>query len=144
VSIQYRNATPNDIPDIQQLLEGVRGDDRDMTPDEFIVAHMDDKIVGCARIKMLETGEPELASVAVVAGMRGRGIGSELVNSIARRERHRPIYLLCLEEAGAFYLKLGFRIASPKELPAELKQEYERIQANLALIKKSIFAMALE
>jgi len=83
--------------------------------DRFVVAVQHDKIVGCAAWQILpEVGEPERASVeirsvAVRDGLRGAGVGTDMIRAILERIRPlRPAQAIVLTFAPKFFARLGF------------------------------------
>ena len=83
--------------------------------DRFMVAELRGKIVGCASWQILpEIGEPERASVeirsvAVKDGLRGAGVGTDMIRAIIKRIRPlHPAQAVVLTFAPKFFARLGF------------------------------------
>lgn len=84
--------------------------------DRFMIVEHGGAIVGCASWHILpEIGEPERASVEIRSvalrhGLRGKGIGSALVQAVLDRIRPlKPAQALVLTFAPTFFGRLGFR-----------------------------------
>jgi len=140
--ITYSRATSDDTQILMEILRAVRGDTKDMSGEQFVIAKNAEKIIGCTRIKQL-IDCLELASVAVLPEYRKQGIGLALVKYILETDNRRPIYLLCFAETCNFYLKAGFNIIDLNLLPNSLKQEYDRVALLLKASNKRIEAMSI-
>lgn len=125
--IRYESVTNEDLAPISALLHGTNGDDFNLILQDLIVAKDGDEVVGCIRIKALEDGTRELASLVVAPDYRKKGIGRSLVSNVLETCNFRPIYLLCSEENAPFYAISGFAEIEPADLPGSLSKEYERI-----------------
>lgn len=81
---------------------------------DFLVAEVDDHVIGTAGLLLREEGEADVISLAVHPGYRRRGIGSALVETIERRANDLGIRKLNLDvgsnarEAISFYRAVGF------------------------------------
>jgi N-acetylglutamate synthase-like GNAT family acetyltransferase len=137
----YLRPKEEDIPQIKDILDGVRGNNRDLKADDFWVAAAGEKIVGCGRFRKLSGGCLELSSIAVLEEYRGHGIGSEIIGRLLREAGDKPIYLECFEERKEFYGKFGFEIAEDRYLPADFKEEFVFLKSWLAGQGKKAIAM---
>lgn len=125
-----RSATIHDVPQIQaiinshaelgrmlfkslaQLYENLR---------DFAVYETDGNVVGCVALAVIWADLAEIRSLAVVDSMRGKGIGSGLVQwclEEARRLGIRKLMTLTYEER--FFLKLGFLTVEKETLPLKV------------------------
>lgn len=111
-------------PQIRDILEKLDGDRADFDVSQFIVAKNKKEIIGCVRIKVFLDGSLELASLAVLPGYQGKGIGSELIRKLLLSEPARPIFLLTSLDKENFYKRFDFNIINTDNLPEELKKEY--------------------
>jgi len=85
--------------------------------------------LGCARMRNL--GDTlELASVAVMPGERGKGVGSKLVQNIIKWARYVPIHLICEPKEVWFFKRFGFEVTQeiPDSLLPKLKQYEEKCE----------------
>lgn len=83
--------------------------------DNFRVARLDDKLVGCIALKDYGEGLYEIRSLAVSEEVAGQGIGSKLVQTImdlARTKHAQEIFTLTVRPH--IFIRLGF-INVPKE-----------------------------
>ena len=121
--IIYRKSNKDDLPQIMALLEKL-GLDMSKPVNNFTVVANGMLILGCARIKEMDDGALELASVAVEKKNRNKGIGRNLVNKALANEPRRPIYLMCRQERQQFYEFLGFKKIDGKELPLSIRDKF--------------------
>lgn len=140
--ITYSRATLDDTKTLMEILRSVRGDTKDISGEQFVIAKDAEKIIGCTRIKQLSDCL-ELASVAVLPEHRKQGVGLELVKHILGTDSRRPVYLLCFAETCNFYKKAGFDIIDLNLLPNSLKQEYARVATLLKDSNRRIEAMSI-
>lgn len=99
-----RAARPDDAAQVLALLASDNLE-AGFAPDEFLVAEQGGRVVACGRLKPLADGSHELASVAVLRELRGRGLGAALVRTLLSRASG-PVHALAL--APAFFATLGF------------------------------------
>lgn len=85
----------------------------------FLVAEEAGRVIGIGQIKRHRDGTPELASLVVAAGRRGKGIGSAIVRALVARHQG-DLYLFCLAELEGYYERLGFHRVERRDLPASL------------------------
>ena len=74
------------------------------------------QLIGCGQLKPHGDGNVEMASIAVVAAWRRKGVASAIIRKLMA-EGPRPLYLTCIAANGPFYGKFGFRIVTGAELP---------------------------
>ncbi len=115
--IRLRPAREADFPAIKALIREVRINPNGLDWRRFTVAETaEGQFVGCGQLKPHQDGTLELASLAVRASERGRGIASRLIHKLAA-EAPRPLYLTCRSQLGPFYAQFGFRGLGWAELP---------------------------
>ncbi len=79
-------------------------------------------MIGCGQVKTHRDGSRELASIAVRAEWRRRGVASALIRQLLA-EHPPPLYLTCRAELVGFYARFGFAIAeNPSQLPAYFRR----------------------
>lgn len=127
LNIIYSQASPKDEAAIFALLTALEGDRSNFDISKFYIAKVDDKLIGCVRIKLLADDCLELSSLAVDRNYQGKGIGSKLVEELLSKEMARPIFLFTESNKESFYNKFNFNTIEPSELPSEFKKEYERL-----------------
>ena len=111
-------------------------------------------IVGFGQVRPVDGDRAfELASLYVLEGRRGKGIGRELVKRLVRRTKEEleggdgfRLYLLSVANSGAtsMYTDCGFKICSSNDLPGTLRAEAVLGSVVLALTGRQIVAMKLE
>jgi GNAT superfamily N-acetyltransferase len=90
---------------------------------QITVSHVDDRIVGCIRIRHLDACTSEFGMLAAVDGHRGRGLGRELVAFAERESSERGSGTMQLELLAprtwlhpskeflaGWYSRIGYRI----------------------------------
>lgn len=81
----------------------------------FLAAYVDDQIVGCGALKIVDENYSELKRMYVVADHRQRGIGQRLLEELESRSAQSGIWLVRLEtgvsqpEALALYRRNGYK-----------------------------------
>ncbi len=127
LNVTYSPANPKDEAAIFTLLTALEGDRSNFDISKFYIAKMDDKMIGCVRIKLLADDCLELSSLAVDKKYQGQGIGSKLVEELLSKETARPIFLFTESNKESFYNKFNFKTIETTKLPVEFKKEYERL-----------------
>jgi amino-acid N-acetyltransferase len=103
-----RGATVADVRDIKKLLSFfcLETDIVEVNLPEFLVAVLDNKIVGCA---CLDIGDiVELRSIAVLPSYRNQRIGSKLMDSIIDRAKRTTDSIYLRTTSPVFFEKNGF------------------------------------
>ncbi len=109
MDIKIRKAAHSDIKDIKTLLSFYYLDTEKVEKNlpEFIVATLDNKVVGCACLDIEEV--VELRSIAVLPSYRNKGIGSRLVDEILSRASESTNVVYLRTTSPAFFEKKGFQ-----------------------------------
>jgi N-acetylglutamate synthase-like GNAT family acetyltransferase len=139
--VVYLKPKEEDLPRITAILEEARGNIRELKADDFLVAILGGKIIGCGRIRKLPGGALELSSVAILQEYRGRGIGSEIIRGLLKKVGDKPVYLECFGEKETFYRPFGFEIAAEDDLPLGFKEEFIFLKRLFADKGKTAIAM---
>lgn len=108
MDISIRGANPADTRDIKKLLSFfcLETDKVEDNLPEFLVAVLENKIVGCA---CLDIGDiVELRSIAVLPSYRNKGIGSKLVDAILERATRVTDRVYLRTTSPVFFEKKGF------------------------------------
>lgn len=109
MDIDTRTATQADLKDIKTILSFYYLDTENVEKNlpEFVVAEMNDKIIGCA---CLDLGDIlELRSIAILPSYRSKGAGSKLVDAILKRAEELADTVYLRTTSPAFFEKKGFR-----------------------------------
>ncbi len=88
---------------------------------DFLVYELDGRVVGCCALHVYWKDIAEVRSLAVEAGLRGRGIGKELVRAAleeARRLGVMRVFALTLETK--FFAAIGFEQVPHDDLPLKV------------------------
>jgi amino-acid N-acetyltransferase len=93
----------------------------------FIVAELDETIVGCCALEVIWADLAEIKSLAIDEAYKGKGIGRELVAAAveqAARLGVPKVFALTLEPG--FFEKSGFSIVEKEELPMKVWSDCAR------------------
>lgn len=126
--MQIRPATANDQAAILGLLQdsNLPVDDLDTAEIDFVVVTDDVGIAGAAGLESFgESGL--LRSVAVREGLRGTGIGDQLVRVAEARAKTSGFKHLVLltQTAAPFFAQRGYAVIARTEAPAAVQQSAE-------------------
>jgi N-acetylglutamate synthase-like GNAT family acetyltransferase len=114
--VTIRPATEADQPTIRRLIREANLNRMSLHWPNFLVAEQDGAIVGVGQVKAHGDGSRELASIAVVPGRQGQGIGRALIERLLARERG-VLHLTCRSGLEGFYQRFGFRRLEPAGYP---------------------------
>ena len=109
--ILIRKAGKSDLPAIQRLLSTYFLDMEGLEPEDFVLAEIDGKIIGCAAlIKSESQGKDflEIHSIAVHPNFRGKGIGTRLIKYLLTTIGDPGCDLYVRTTAPVFFEKLNF------------------------------------
>jgi amino-acid N-acetyltransferase len=93
----------------------------------FIVAELDNKIVGCCALEVIWADLAEIKSLAIDEAYKGKGIGRELVAAAVEQAAKLgvpKVFALTLEPA--FFEKSGFAIVEKETLPMKVWSDCAR------------------
>jgi len=114
-SVRLRPATSEDQEVIKALIHEAGINPLGLKWERFVVAEADSGlVVGCAQLKDHRDGSVELASLAVAAAWRGRGIGGRLIRALIERA-DQTLWLMCRSGLVPFYEPFGFRAVGVDE-----------------------------
>jgi amino-acid N-acetyltransferase len=88
---------------------------------DFAVYELDGNIVGCCALAIIWADLAEVRSLAVDDNVRGRGIGTQLVQWCIEESRRLQIRkLMSLTYEQRFFAKLGFEVVDKDSLPLKV------------------------
>jgi amino-acid N-acetyltransferase len=119
MTINVRPAITADVLAIRNLVENYAGDGPRLLRkntvtlyedvQEFYVAELDDKIVGCGALHVMWHDLGEIRTVAVDPAIKGKGVGSEILNALMQRATVLGLTkLFCLTFETKFFSRHGF------------------------------------
>jgi amino-acid N-acetyltransferase len=119
MTINVRPAITADVLAIRNLVENYAGDGPRLLRkntvtlyedvQEFYVAELDDKIVGCGALHVMWHDLGEIRTVAVDPAIKGNGVGSEILNALTQRATVLGLTkLFCLTFETKFFSRHGF------------------------------------
>lgn len=112
-----RPAVETDFPAIRGLIRETGINPLGLDWRRFLVAESPaGQFIGCGQLKPHGDGSLELASIAVIAEWRGRGVARKIIQSLMSAAP-RPLYLTCRAALGPFYEKFGFHALSLANMP---------------------------
>jgi len=82
----------------------------------FLVAEVDQRVIGIGQVKPHADRSRELASLAVQPEHRSQGAGARLVQALLARE-NGTVYLFCKNDLATYYQRFGFYEIPRQELP---------------------------
>lgn len=110
--IHIREARKSDILAIQRLLSTYFLDMEELGPEDFVLAEIDGKTLGCAALiksKFHDEDFLEIHSIAVHPNFRGKGIGTRLVKYLLTTIGDPCCDLYVRTTAPIFFEKLSFK-----------------------------------
>ncbi|MFC1792986.1 N-acetyltransferase [Planctomycetota bacterium] len=134
--MNVRNATISDAKTINALINSYAERDRMLfrsmadiyeNLQTFIVAELDETIVGCCALEVIWADLAEIKSLAIDEAYKGKGIGRELVAAAvgqAVKLGVPKVFALTLEPA--FFEKSGFAIVEKEALPMKVWSDCAR------------------
>ena len=149
--MNVRSAKISDVPAINALISSYAEVDRMLfrsladiyeNLQTFIVAELDDKIVGCCALEVIWSDLAEIKSLAVDEAYKGKGIGNRLVAAAVEQAEKLglpKVFALTLEPV--FFEKSGFEIVEKEALPMKVWSDCARCPKQqhcdeIAVIKK--------
>ncbi len=102
-----RAATAADQADIKKIVREAGINPFSLDWPRFLIAEEDGQVVGVGQIKQHRDGSRELASIAVIPGYRGQGIGAALIEALLQPETGQ-LYLFCRPGLEPYYQRFGF------------------------------------
>lgn len=124
--VLIRKAEKGDLLSIQRLLSTYFLDMEELEPEDFVLAEMEGKVVGCAALIRSTSGKEnffEVHSIAVHPNLRGKGIGTRLMEYIINTLESQNIpgssvyELYARTTSPGFFGKLGFIKVQDAEKP---------------------------
>lgn len=127
---EVRQALPEDLPAIEEMVASVGGDLEDLAAEQFVVAlDSQGQAIGCGRLKPY-LGFCELASIAVKDEWRSSGVGRVVVSQLLQSHQG-PVYLICEDEVIDFFRRFGFDLVPMSEMMPGLQSKWERYIAEV-------------
>jgi len=134
--MNVRSATISDAKAINALINSYAERDRMLfrsladiyeNLQTFIVAELENTIVGCCALEVIWADLAEIKSLAIDEAYKGKGIGRELVAAAAEQAAKLgvpKVFALTLEPG--FFEKSGFDIVEKEELPMKVWSDCAR------------------
>ena len=139
-------ALESDFPAIKNLIHETGINPMGLDWHRFTIARSTQgDFIGCGQLKPHGDGTVELASIAVTAAWRKKGVASAILTKLMS-EAPRPLYLTCLSHNGPFYEKFGFRVITGDQLPKYFRRlsRLAGMIGAITLMKEKMFVMQLD
>ena len=134
--IVIRPARTSDVKTIRQLVDSYAAPGQMLSKEtvtlyesvqEFTVAEVDGKIVGCGALHILWDDLAEVRTVAVEKSFHKQGIGHQILERIIERAREVGVErIFCLTFEVEFFSKLGFEPIADTPVEPEVYAELVR------------------
>lgn len=118
-----RPARQEDQETIFSFIRQAKLNPRHLRWQNFLVAELDNHIVGIRQVKIHKQGTREVASGFVLPDYRRQAISARLMNELLARERG-PLYTMVNEKRAPYYAAFGFRQEAVHRLPRDFMLEY--------------------
>ncbi|NCV84145.1 MAG: amino-acid N-acetyltransferase [Actinobacteria bacterium] len=136
MSVVIRPARTTDIKAIRQIIDMYTLQRRLLAKEtvtlyedvqEFVVAELDGKIIGCGALHVLWEDLGEVRTVAVIEEHRGKKIGHEILTTIIERAKKLGLKrLFCLTFETKFFAGHGFKEITGAPVEPEVYQQLLR------------------
>ena len=119
--VTLRPATRADRTTIKALVRSEALNPLGLKWQQFVVAEVDNEIVGCAQVRIHRGQIREFASLMVLRPWRNKGIARLLVNHFLQAHP-APLWLMCANRLVPFYEQFGFQnCLEPKRMPRRFR-----------------------
>lgn len=132
-AVTLRTAVPSDVPAIHRLITDNlevghllprSSEDVERHVARFIVAAVDDAVVGCAELAPLSAKVAEVRSLVVAESFRGRHIGPQLVAEVATTATASGFSTLCaFTHEPSHFVRMGFTIVPHIWVPEKIAHD---------------------
>ena len=133
MTIILRTGTPADAPAIHGLISANLADghllprsleDIAAHAARFLVAHLDDEVIGCAELAPLSDAVAEVRSLVVRQTYRGRRTGTSIVTALADRARELGFATLCaFTHQPSHFVRMGFSLVPHVWMPEKIAHD---------------------
>ena len=130
---QFRQGTPEDAPVIYDLISSHREEGRLLPRSlqeiaihahRFVVAAIDDVVVGCVDLAPLSRTVAEVRSLVVSAEARSSGVGRQLLDAVVEGAGRAGFERLCaFTHAPSYFVQLGFSLVPHDWLPEKIRTD---------------------
>jgi N-acetylglutamate synthase-like GNAT family acetyltransferase len=112
-----RPARESDQRTIRRLIREAGINPMNLRWPNFVIAEEEGAVVGIGQVKNHSDGSRELASIAVVPGRQGQGIGSAVIKELLVRHGAEVLYLTCRPLHQGYYERFGFQLLERHHYP---------------------------
>ncbi len=120
MNLSFRKPNDQEFEQIRSHIKEFELDDRNLIPEEFTAAFLNNELVGFGRLRN-HADCTELCSLGVVKSYRNKKVGKTIVEELIRISPYR-IYIVCI--IPQFFISSGFRIIADYPLSIKNKLDY--------------------
>jgi N-acetylglutamate synthase-like GNAT family acetyltransferase len=120
--VRIRQGSPSDARALVRLLASHQMA-TDIDPVDFIVAEVNGRLLGAARLIWIGAHDAFLRPIVVATGVRGTGLGRALLERLFGICSN--ISVIARSDAAPFYRHLGFKVMDWSLVPGEYRDECE-------------------
>ena len=134
--LAIRSAKTSDVKAIRELVDSYAAPGQMLAKEtvtlyegvqEFTVAELDGKVVGCGALHTLWEDLAEVRTVAVSEHLRGKGVGHQILDSIIDRAQAIGVKrIFCLTFETKFFGRHGFEVIEGPPVEPEIYKELLR------------------
>jgi N-acetylglutamate synthase-like GNAT family acetyltransferase len=139
--VTIRPATEADQPTIRRMVREAGINPMNLRWPNFLVAEESGAVVGIGQVKTHGDGSRELASMVVVPGRRGQGIGAALIERLIALHPDTALHLTCRKDLVGYYERFGFRRVPVSEWTPFIRRSIPVINLFVRLFGAEIVVM---
>jgi amino-acid N-acetyltransferase len=121
--LQIRQATAADQAAIVALVRRERLNPNGLHWFHFVVATLDDEVIGAVQMRAHADGSRELGSLVVSTLHRGQGVAASLVTRLLEAH-HTPVHLITARARASYFARWGFDGVRPKHAPRAVRRNH--------------------
>ncbi len=122
-TIVLRPAAPLDQVAITQLVHGERLNPHGLDWRHFVVACIDNTVIGAVQMRRHAEGSRELGSLVVARRHRGQGIAGRLITAVLSRHPG-TVHVITPRKNADHYRRWGFRTIARRHAPPAVARNY--------------------
>ncbi|MFO0357426.1 MAG: GNAT family N-acetyltransferase [Sphingobacteriaceae bacterium] len=137
MDFQIQACTPHFFESVKSLIAEFELDNRALEADQFLIATLNNKLIGFGRIREYENCA-EMCSMGVVDEYRNKGVAKALTKALIQKTS-KPLYLVCI--IPQFFENFNFTITA--SYPPELKNKLDYCTGEL-VVEETYVVMKLQ
>lgn len=121
--VRIRKAKAQDQPAIRNLVRGERLNPTKLNWPNFLVAAIEDRVIGAVQMRKHADGSRELGSLVVSKDARGYGIASRLIDGLLASDPG-PVWMITADAWADSYSRWDFQRIEPESAPVKVRRNY--------------------